>query len=623
MNRKDIYVPDGIRYFGDWKELETIIPIFGKFILNKSLPDCGATTWFLERKIPIILASPRISMLESKAKKHPEVFYYSVEVSSTNKLDQYIIESRLQRRAPKLMVTYDSLDKLLSALSPLDLPQYVVVIDEMQCLIGDAAFKGDSVMKVVNLVTMLPNVVYLSATVYEDSYLDNMDMFKELMYYRLIWPDSSTRPIQTLQKRMKSIRTEARGIIEKFKTLGYFETKILNGQPVYAREAVFFLNSVNDIISVIKVNKLSPHDVNVLCSKKSEPILFRKTKCRRGEAPQEGEPHKRYTFVTKASFEGTDFNSTNAYTYIFCDPNVKNMALDLFIDVPQIMGRQRLECNPFKYEATIFFKTSLHYDSESEFLAQTQQKEDLTNRLLNIYNNQLTQEDKEALLNQYEAAHENVGFDDHYLTVIEDRFGRKELHVNNMVKVAEARAWDIQKNQYCNEIRVLSKLEESGINGVGIITTPNDEISKFINDFSTDNNFERKMKLYCDYRDSHPGHGAMIEALTHLPNDYHMYYNLLGSQKIRSMSYKEKRIKDEIGILQSGETLRNIIMSSFIVGERYQRKAIKTTLQKIYGDLGISKKAKATDLEIYYNLKNVVDTCHGEKVSGYEIIAIK
>lgn len=618
MKRFDIHVPEGIRYLGKWKDFEKLVPANGQIILNKSLPDCGATTWYLTCNKPVILASPRLPMLESKAKKHPDVLYFSASSDSPNRLTEYLNISQLTGRIPKIIVTYDSLEWLLSQIP--DKCSYLIVIDEMQCLIGDASFKGDTVLMVVNLISDLPNVIYMSATVYEDSYLDNMDIFRNLQYYRLVWPESSSRPIQTRQIRMKSVRTEAKGIIEKYRALGYFETKILNSQQVYAREAVFFLNSVSDIIAIIRDNRLDMHDVNVICSNNAEASLYKKTKCKRGEPPQEGEPHKTFTFVTKASFEGADFNSTNAYTYIFCDPNIRNMALDLFIDIPQIMGRQRLESNPFKYEATIFYKTALNYDSENEFLILMKSKEEMTERLLNIYNNK-KEEDKAALLEQYEAAHENDGFKNNYLTVIPGHSGQKELHVNNMVKVAETRAWDIQSHQYCNEIRILTKLEENNIHGV--MTTPNDEITTFINEFSLDNNFERKMQLYCDYRDSHPCHSAMLEALTHLPVEFHKYYRILGSQKIRALSYKEKRIKDELSLVQSDASIKSTILNSFNVGHRYQKIAVKVTLQKIYNDLGLTKTAKATDLKNYFQCKEIIETCNGEKISGYEILGLK
>lgn len=60
-----------------------------------------------------------------------------------------------------------------------------------------------------------------------------------------------------------------------------------------------------------------------------------------GKAPQAGEPRKPFTFVTKCSFEGTDFY-TQAYTYIFSNVTIDSMAVDVSLDLKQIMGRQRV-----------------------------------------------------------------------------------------------------------------------------------------------------------------------------------------------------------------------------------------------------------------------------------------
>lgn len=611
MNRQSIQIPDGIRYITQWTELQNIIPNKGKLILNKSLPDCGASTYFLSNADNVILASPRIEMLKSKAKKKDlNLFWYQPGMDM--ELSAYLTQQHITQRPVKIIVTYDSLSKVLQKIN--NIGDCQVVVDEMQCLIGDAAFKGDTVLQVVELLDKVPNVLYLSATVYPDDYLDNISFFKDLLYIKLEWPDSMTRPIQMQRIQMQSIRKQAREVIQKFKTLGYFETKMLGGVIQYAKEAVFFLNSVLDILAILKDNQLSASEVNIICSADAERKLKKKGYTR-GEAPQKGEPHKTYTFVTKASFEGTDFYSTNAYTYIFCDPTLQNMALDLYIDVPQIMGRQRDYSNPFKYDATIFFKTTLHCDSFDEFQKWCLWKDNATNQLEGIYNS-LDPAQQELLLGQYESAHANDGFSQNYLTVIKRPDGTKQLYRNTMVQIAEVRAWDIQQNQYSSEIRILASLQANGINCDTVITT-NDEITMFANDFAQDNNFERRMALYCTYRFNHPDHEEMIEATTYIPIKYHLYYNTLGPEKIHSLSYKEAPIKNEILILQNCNNIENEIRGMFISGGRYKTADIKAALQGLYDKLGLKKRAKATDLLSYFEMKSVSVYDKEAKYNGY------
>lgn len=180
MQKYILKVPK-VRYIGQWKDFLLHLPSSGQFLLNKVYPDCGATFEFLTNDIPIILAAPRKPMLESKKKQHLNAFYYEAD-TSPHKLEEYILNMRTARQPQKILVTYDSLYKVLAVVGK-DIDRYLVVVDEMQCLIGDASFKGDKVLEVVGTLQNVPNVMYLSATVYEDSFLDNIPMFAHLPYY--------------------------------------------------------------------------------------------------------------------------------------------------------------------------------------------------------------------------------------------------------------------------------------------------------------------------------------------------------------------------------------------------------------------------------------------------------
>ena len=105
-------------------------------------------------------------------------------------------------------------------------------------------------------------------------------------------------------------------------------------------------------------------EVNINCYSKSENIkklneLSRETgeKFMIGDIPGKGEPHKMFTFCTSTVYIGADFYSTNAYCYIFANPLVKSMTGDVSVDLQQIIGRQRLDTNPFRNTATLYFNT--------------------------------------------------------------------------------------------------------------------------------------------------------------------------------------------------------------------------------------------------------------------------
>lgn len=53
--------------------------------------------------------------------------------------------------------------------------------------------------------------------------------------------------------------------------------------------------------------------------------------------------------------------------------------LDIIIDIPQILGRQRLDANPFKNDATIYYKINPVTVSEEEFRQQQNIMEEKSN----------------------------------------------------------------------------------------------------------------------------------------------------------------------------------------------------------------------------------------------------
>ena len=65
------------------------------------------------------------------------------------------------------------------------------------------------------------------------------------------------------------------------------------------------------------------------------------------------------------------------------------------------------------------------------------------------------------------------------------------------------------------------------------------------------------------------------------------------------------------------DKLFSVVHKKFQVNSRYTLKEIKIVLQDIYRDLGITSKAKATDLGRYFNLSSVSITENGKRVNGY------
>ena len=150
-------------------------------------------------------------------------------------------------------------------------------------------------------------------------------------------------------------------------------------------------------------------------------------------------------------------------------------------------------------------------------------------------------------------------------------------------------------------------------------------IDQFITEFNLDKNFERRIKLYCDFLDQYPKYQEILKSDPRVPRDYSLYYSVIGSLKIRSVGYYEAALKNLISQALNYNEISGIILHTFFVGNKYTKKYIKEKLQEIYNQFNIKKSAKASDLEEYFILKpsKITNPLTKTRDAGFEIIQLK
>ena len=153
-------------------------------------------------------------------------------------------------------------------------------------------------------------------------------------------------------------------------------------------------------------------------------------------------------------------------------------------------------------------------------------------------------------------------------------------------------------------------------------------IDQFISEFDIDKNFGRRIKLLCDFLDKYPNYVNLIEIDPRVPRDYTFYYKIIGTDKIRSVGYKESDIRNFIDHIIKRDKISGEIIFTFLIGNKYTNKYIKEKLQEIYDQNNIKKVAKAKDIEDYLITKRsqfVTTNIDGtkKKVDGIEIISLK
>jgi hypothetical protein len=102
--------------------------------------------------------------------------------------------------------------------------------------------------------------------------------------------------------------------------------------------------------------------------------------------------------------------------------------------------------------------------------------------------------------------------------------------------------------------------------------------------------------------------------------DLRAYYELLGYNRIKALSYKECNLKNE---LKNKSSEDNVILelSQYNINGFYSSKDIKKFLSSIYDKLGLKMVAKATDIKKWYNCKDMTKWINGKDVKGINIIS--
>lgn len=147
------------------------------------------------------------------------------------------------------------------------------------------------------------------------------------------------------------------------------------------------------------------------------------------------------------------------------------------------------------------------------------------------------------------------------------------------------------------------------------------ELNKF---FLENKDFTKRMCFYCMFRDQHPELAVEIGGAITVPARYHEYYEKYGTDKMKSVSYRESEFKNlaDDSILKSSNLI-DLIKLSFSPGKSYSNKNIKSTIQGIYDSIGYKKTAKATDILSYFECQKTNVTINGKPVHGLKLLSIK
>ena len=660
LKKEKIIVPKNVRFISNWEGFE--LPNKPS-IIDKKVPGCGFTEYCLTNNENVVLCSPRKLLLNNKYRQHlGEVFYVENKLDQDETVDKdlekftkgstYIptkledeveerervnilnslkaeieqyINSRIFNAKPvKLLVTYDSFKIVKEVLKGLGtLQNYRIVVDEFQSIFTDSRFKADTEIEFLAFLQGIDKVNFVSATPMIDEYLIEMDEFCNLPYYELDWEtEDPTRLMKPDLKvrTCKSINDISYKIIQTYLNHDFekFNYKDENGRivEVESREVVFFVNSVSNILGIIKKSNLKPEQCNILVA--NTPDNAKKLKRRLGkdwcigDVPIKGEEHKMFTFCTRTVYLGADFYSTNARTIILSDANVETLSVDISLDLPQILGRQRNIENPWRNHAEFYYKTNNKIYSKEDFDEYVAKKLKKTENLLNVYK---TTDDvnKLDLAEKYKKDTVASNYKDDYVSVNEHTGKVPIPCLNKLVLISEKRAFDIQQVDYKDRFSVFNALERENL----ILDNTKILVNEFLINFNHYTIFDSKLKYLCEFIED----TKLDIVLDYIPLTYKNYYNSIGPERCKAFSYQKSKLEKELA-LQKFEVNNMIpeIHNTFKVGEIYSLADIKEKLKQIYSTYTYNKTAKATDIEFYFDISDCSRKVEGKKVKCYKIL---
>ena len=687
MDRKIITVPSGIRYISQWDSFS--LPTH-PCIINKQITGCGFTEYCLTNSDNVILCSPRKILLENKADQHGDSVLYAksgldtfvnfekdLSISSKKpdkeekqtvskeeikdiimafkeSIKQYYQECTIRQKPCKILVTYDSFRHVRSALED-SMSNFYVVVDEFQSVFTDAKFKSTTEIEFLTQLQGIQNLSFVSATPMLDKYLEMLDEFKDLPYYELDWetedPSRVSIPKLNTHSCYKSVLPAACEVVKSYQNGDFEITAVINEtgevQSINSHEAVLYVNSVKNICDIISKCELKLENTNVLCSntddneakirkafgftKKEFEDKYGKDATCIGKVPLRSEPNKMFTICTRTVYLGADFYSTNARTFIFSDANVDSLTVDITIDLPQILGRQRLEENPWKNRAELYYKTldSKKAMTQEDFDAIREKKIKKTNDLLNSYQD-TRREARHTLAEAYQFIAKTANYKDNYVAV--NIHGGSDLIpvFNNLVMINDMRSYEIQQVDYKDRFRVFNALGEQ--------VKKSDLVQKILQEFEEQKYFTGKMKyLYSLHMDADIAKQVLNNIYdTH----YAKYYWNIPSNRAGSLKYQKGELEKEYQSIinpssviedsnSSDSEMKNLIRQKveniFTIDTKYLKFNIKESLRKIYTELGYDKTPKASDLEEYFEIKDclISNTVTGKMEHGFKIIKKK
>ena len=287
------------------------------------------------------------------------------------------------------------------------------------------------------------------------------------------------------------------------------------------------------------------------------------------------------------------------------------MTTDISLDLPQIAGRQRLESNVFKNRCTVYVKT---YKNKIQSWVEFDSDKEMKWRECKRFCNEMNKVSQDSLKGI------TINADEYPFAIKYQDPLTGQLMIKNSVNalISMEHAWELRNLVYKDRKSVQCLVNQGNLHIENSHDIPLD-VFDFNSDFLQVNDTAVRMRMFCEYFDAHPGFQQYMGRMFDVSAEYINYYRCLGTERLAKHQFILSRIEPEYNAVCSREFLATAVYSCFGNGGDFTKPNIKAVLRDIYKALNISIAAKATDLEDFYDMKEIKMSVDGQRVNGFRL----
>ena len=558
-------------------------------IFNKVVTGCGGTTVVLKNTEDYVIAVPTTELIINKTGRTEaglstlcfddrEQLVYGLFGKYTANIRKELVCYLQTYGTKKIICTYDKLPKLMELLKP---QNFRLLIDEYHCLLKAYSYRQRAIDGVLENFKQFKSFCFMSATPILPSFKPNC--LADVREIQADWGDSVEKLTVELQQTNKPYALVA-NIINAYKRDGF----ITSEEGIRSYEAFFFINSVTDILAILKHCNLSNEEIRIVCANSEENE--KKLNLQGYTICNSRSPNKMFNFITSKSFEGADYYSKTGVCFVVSSASNPHTQASIDTDIPQIAGRIRTKDNPFRNFMVHIFNTNykkLNLDMTYEQMeAKTNTALEKAQKTVDFFNSAKDKDVKDNLranlmqnLNKWYMSYDSIN----------DKF-----ILNDILPKLELYNYQVNQRIYKDGISVSKGYSDNGIE------TSVEDYLKVEDSISTKKlSFKEAFLRYAKIM-SEDAHSPALLLLEEQQPLIRAAFHNLGVARVKNLKYIKKSVEAALSCLDDDKTkeqkLAQLIVRLIPTATTITVANVFDKMSQAYNEIGISRKPKSKEL---------------------------